>query len=56
MVTFINNEKSGKNLNNLYGLKYNKAKGVRLKNNYNFVYVKFHLKRGYIQHVCALAF
>ena len=29
---------------------------VRLKNNYNFGYVKFHLKRGYIHHVCALAF
>mgnify|MGYP004710327943 CR=1 FL=1 len=27
-----------------------------LKNNYNFGYVKFHSKRGYIQHVCALAF
>ena len=27
-----------------------------LKNNYNFCYVKFYLKRGYIQPVCALAF
>ena len=27
-----------------------------LKNNYNFGCVKFHLKRGYIQQVCALAF
>ena len=30
--------------------------GRRLKNNYNFDCVKFHLKRGYIHYVCALAF
>jgi len=30
--------------------------GKSLKNNYNFGYVKCNLKRGYIYHVCALAF
>ena len=31
-------------------------KGKRLKNNYNFGCVNFHLKHGYIHRVCALAF
>ncbi len=31
-------------------------KGIRLKNNYNFGYVKYRFKRGYIHHVCALTF
>ena len=35
---------------------YLKGQIIQLKNNYNFGCVEFHLKRGYIHHVCALAF
>ena len=38
------------------GILWEAKGGKSLKNNYNFGYVKYNLKRGFIHHVCALAF